>query len=47
LRSERVVDLAKHCVTILDLERLVILRNGGTASFDAIGREHELSDAAD
>jgi CRP/FNR family transcriptional regulator, anaerobic regulatory protein len=48
LRSERIVDLAKHCVTILDLERLVILaRNGGTTSFCAIGREPELSDAAD
>jgi hypothetical protein len=48
LRSERIIDLAKHCVTILDLERLVIMaRNGGTASSSAIGREHELSDAAD
>ena len=48
LRSERIVDLQKHCVTILDLERLVIMaRNGGTASCRAIGREHQLSEAAD
>ena len=32
LRSEQIVDLEKHHVTILDLERLVIMaRNGGTA----------------
>ena len=48
LRAERVVGLEKHCVTILDLERLVILaRNGGTASLHAISRERELSEAAD
>jgi hypothetical protein len=48
LRSERIVDLEKNCVTTLDLERLVIMaRNGGTASCRAIGREHQLSEAAD
>jgi CRP/FNR family transcriptional regulator, anaerobic regulatory protein len=34
LRSEQIVDLEKHCVTILNLEQLVtIARNGGTAMF--------------
>jgi CRP-like cAMP-binding protein len=48
LRSEQIVEFEKHCVTILDLERLVIMaRNGGTTSSCAIGREHELSEAAD
>jgi CRP/FNR family transcriptional regulator, anaerobic regulatory protein len=48
LRSEQIIDLEKHCVTILDLERLMIVaRNRGTASSSAIGREHELSEAAD
>ena len=48
LRAERVVALEKHCVTILDLERLVIMaRNGGTTSLRAVGREHELNEAAD
>jgi CRP/FNR family transcriptional regulator, anaerobic regulatory protein len=48
LRSEQVVDLNKHCVTILDLERLVITaRNGGTAGSGAIGRDRRLNEAAD
>ena len=47
LRSEQIVELEKHRVTILDLERLVIMaRTGGTASSCAIGRKHELSEAA-
>jgi CRP-like cAMP-binding protein len=29
LRSEQIVDLEKHCVTILDLERLVIMARNG------------------
>jgi CRP-like cAMP-binding protein len=33
LRGERIVDLEKHCVTILDLQRLALLsQNGGAAS---------------
>lgn len=48
LRSERIVDLEKHCVTVLDLERLVLLaRKGGTASSRTICDEHGLSEAAD
>ena len=48
LRSERIVDLDKHCVTVLDLERLVnMARKGGTASSRAICDEHGLSEAAD
>ena len=48
LRSEQIVDLEKHCVTILDLERLTIIaRNGRTVGSRALGREHELSEAAD
>ena len=47
LRSEQIVELEKHRVTILDLERLVIMaRSGETASSCAIGRKHELSEAA-
>jgi CRP-like cAMP-binding protein len=47
LRSEQIVELEKHRVTILDLERLVIIaRSGGTASSCAIGRKHELSETA-
>ena len=48
LRSEQIVDLEKHHVTILDLERLLIIsRNGGSASSRAIGRERGLNEAAD
>ena len=47
LRSERIVDLEKHCVTVLDLDRLVIMaRKGGTASSRAICDEHGLKEAA-
>ena len=48
LRSEQIVDLEKHCVAILDVERLVSLaRNGGSGSSRAIGRKQELKNAAD
>jgi CRP-like cAMP-binding protein len=48
LRSERIVDLEKHCVTILDLERLTILaKNGGAVGSRAISRARELSEAAE
>jgi len=48
LRSEQIVDLEKHCVTILDLERLTIIaRNGRTAGSRAIVRDGGLNQAAD
>lgn len=48
LRAERIVDLEKHSVTILDRGRLAIMaRNGGAASSRAINREHGLNEAAD
>jgi CRP-like cAMP-binding protein len=47
LRDERIVDLEKHCVTILDLERLAILaKNGGAASSRAISRARGLRETA-
>jgi DNA-binding transcriptional regulator LsrR (DeoR family) len=48
LRDERIVDLEKHCVTILDLERLAVLaKNEGAASLRAISRARGLSEAAE
>jgi CRP-like cAMP-binding protein len=48
LRGERVVDLEKHCVTILDLKQLGHLaRNGGTAASLAVSHEGGLNEAAD
>jgi DNA-binding transcriptional regulator LsrR (DeoR family) len=48
LRGERIVELEKHCVTILDLERLAILaKNGGAASSRAIGKSRGVSEAAE
>ena len=48
LRAERIVDLEKHSVTILDRERLAIMaRNGGAAGSRAINRERGLNEAAD
>lgn len=47
LRAERIVDLEKHSVTILDRERLAIMaRKEGAASSRAINREHRLIEAA-
>ena len=48
LRGERIVNLEKHCVTILDLGRLAMLaKNGGTASSRAISRARGLNEAAE
>ena len=47
LRSEQIVDFEKHRVTILDLERLVIMaRNGGKVASCAIGCELASNEAA-
>jgi CRP/FNR family transcriptional regulator len=48
LRDEQVVDLEKHCVTILDLKRLAILAQyGGIRSLSVSGDEHGSKEAAD
>lgn len=48
LRAERIVNLEKHCVTILDVERLAILaQKAGVASPRGGGQEHGFSEAAE
>jgi CRP/FNR family transcriptional regulator, anaerobic regulatory protein len=48
LRDERIVDLEKHCVTILDLERLMNLAQWrGTAISRPIDSRRNISEAAD
>jgi CRP-like cAMP-binding protein len=45
LRNERIVNLEKNCVTILDLERLTLLTQGrGIASSSARGGKHSLTE---
>jgi CRP/FNR family transcriptional regulator len=48
LRDEQIVNLEKHCVTILDLNRLAILaRYGGIRSLSGSGGERGSKEAAD
>jgi CRP/FNR family transcriptional regulator len=48
LRAERIASLEKHCVTILDLERLAILAEKvSIASSPAGGQGHAVGEAAD
>jgi CRP/FNR family transcriptional regulator, anaerobic regulatory protein len=48
LSDERIVNLEKHKVTILDLERLTILtQHGGIRSSNGTGGERRLNEAAD
>ena len=48
LRDEQIVNLEKHCVTILDFKRLTILaRNGGMQRSKENGSEREEKEAAD
>jgi CRP-like cAMP-binding protein len=48
LRDERIVNFEKHCVTIVNFERLTNLgQSGGTASSDMNGSDRQLNEAAD
>jgi CRP/FNR family transcriptional regulator len=48
LRAEEIVVLEKHCVTILDLDRLAIFtQSGARGNASARTRQHALNDAAD
>jgi CRP/FNR family transcriptional regulator len=48
LRAERILDCEKHCVTILDLDRLTSLaQHGGAGSSSTVGSNHQLDEAAD
>jgi CRP-like cAMP-binding protein len=48
LRDERIVNLEKHCVTILNFERLASLaEDGGAASSNMNGGYRQLNEAAD
>jgi CRP-like cAMP-binding protein len=48
LRDERILNLEKHCVTILDLERLASLaQNGEMGSSNTAGADRRLHEAAE
>jgi hypothetical protein len=47
LRAERIIELEKYCLTILDLDRLTSLaQNGGMGSSNTSGSDRCLEEAA-